>query len=129
MDNHYLKYKNLWLFIGYVLIAFVVYQTLTAHPVSAGVEISDKFLHTVGYFVMMGWFVQIYHSKRQKFYWAVFFIAMGITMEFLQDLSGVRFYEVNDMLANGLGVLLAWGLSATGFENCILIFEKHFLKV
>ncbi len=129
MTKHNLKYKNLWVFIGYGLIAIVVYQTLTANPVSAGIDISDKLLHTVGYFVLMGWFVQIYHNKQQKFYWALFFVAMGISMEFLQDLGGVRFYEVNDMLANGLGVLLAWGASFTKFSECIFFFEKYFLKV
>ena len=129
-ENIDLKYRKLWLFIGYMLIAIVVYQTLTAHPI--GVELlsfSDKFLHTVGYFVLMGWFVQIYHGRQQRILWALFFIIMGVVMEFLQDLSGVRFYEVNDMLANGLGVMLAWILSNTKFSNIILMFEKVFLKV
>jgi len=128
-ENINLKYRKLWLFIGYMLIAIVVYQTLTAHPVGVDMlSFSDKFLHTVGYFILMGWFVQIYHGRQQRVLWTVFFITMGIGMEFLQDLGGVRFYEVNDMLANGLGVILALGLSNTKFSNIILIFEKHFLK-
>ena len=53
---------------------------------------------------------------------------MGIGLEFLQDLSGVRFYEVTDMLANGLGVLLAWGLSATKFSDGIFVFEKYLAR-
>jgi len=129
MTMHNLKYKNQWLLIGYGLIAFVVYQTLTANPMTAGVEISDKILHVFGYFVLMGWFVQICHQPKQKFYWALFFVAMGISMEFLQGWSGVRFFEVNDMLANGLGVLLAWGASFTKFSESIFTFEKCVLKV
>lgn len=124
-----LEFRRLWLLIGYLLIAVVVYQTLTAHPVSAGFNISDKFLHTVGYFILMGWFVQIYHGQRQKFYWAFIFVALGTGLEFLQDLGGVRFYEVNDMLANASGVLLAWALSATKFSDSILVFEKYILKL
>ena len=124
-----MEYKPLWVFIGYMLIALVVYQTLTANPVSAGFDISDKLIHTVGYFVLMGWFVQIYHGKRQKLFWGLFFVAMGIGLEFLQDLTGVRFFEVSDMLANGLGVLLAWGLSTTKFSASIVAFEKYVLRV
>lgn len=123
-----LKYKNIWLFIGYVLIAIVVYQTLTTSPVNVGFSISDKYLHTVGYFILMGWFVQIYHGKSQRLFWLVFFIAMGIGLEFLQDLGGVRFYEVADMLANGLGVVIAWVLSMTKFSYAIYFFENKILK-
>jgi VanZ family protein len=128
-ENKYLKYRSLWLFIGYTLIVILIYQTLTDSPVSVGVSVSDKFMHTVGYFILMGWFVQVFHSKKQRFLWAIFFIAMGISMEFLQGLGGVRFYEVKDMLANGLGVVIAWVLSHTKFSNTILLFEKYVLKV
>lgn len=129
MSNHAnLEYKRLWLVIGYLLIMTVVYQTLTANPASAGFNISDKFLHTAGYFILMGWFVQIYHGQRHKFYWALFFVVLGISLEFLQDLSGVRFYEVNDMLANASGVLLAWALSTTKFSDGIYVVEKHMVK-
>ena len=127
--NMHLKYKKLWLLIGFMLIAIVVYQTLTSSPINAGVQISDKFMHTVGYFILMGWFVQIYHCQPQRFFWGLFFIAMGIGMEFLQDLGGVRFYEVNDMLANGLGVLIAWFLSDTKFSHILFLFEAKILKV
>ena len=61
-----LKLKSLWLLIGYVLVAFVVLQSLTSSPVDVGIKLWDKFLHTAGYFVLMGWFVQIYHSKVSK---------------------------------------------------------------
>jgi len=119
-----LSYKKLWLIIGYSLILFVIYETLTSDPVSIGIPFSDKYMHTVGYFVLMGWFVQIYHQKKQRIFWGVFFITMGISLEFLQDWGGVRYFEVNDMLANSLGVVIAWLLSNTVFSNSLFIFEK-----
>lgn len=124
-----LKYKNIWLIIGYGLISLLIYQTLVSDPIGIDSRVSDKTLHVTGYFILMGWFVQIYHDKKQKFLCAVFFLAMGIGLEFLQDFGGVRYFEVNDMLANGLGVLLAWALSVTGFSNSIFLFEKYILKV
>ena len=125
-----LHYKKLWLVVGYSLIAFVVFQTLTERPISVGMHLSDKYLHTIGYFVMMGWFVQIYHHKKSKLFWAVFFIGMGISLEFLQGWSGVRFFEVNDMLANGLGVVIAWLLSYSWFTIILSQVDRFiFLKL
>jgi glycopeptide antibiotics resistance protein len=36
------------------------------------------------------------------------FVAMGIGLEFMQGQLGYRTYEVFDMYANTLGVLLGW---------------------
>lgn len=123
-----LRFKILWLLIGYAMIAFVVMQSLTSSPVSVGFELSDKFYHVVGYFGLMGWFVQIYHSKFGRLLWGVFFIAMGISLEFLQDMGGVRHFELNDMIANTTGVIIAWALSGTVFSSCLLWMESKVLK-
>ena len=40
-------------------------------------------------------------------------IALGIALEFAQGATGYRSFEVADMAANSLGVLLGWGISAT----------------
>jgi len=112
-----LKFKPLWLLMGYALIAFVVMQSLTSSPVDMGVKVWDKLLHTTGYFVLMGWFVQIYHGKFSSILCGLFFISMGIGLEFLQYLGGIRYFEVNDMLANSLGVIIAWLLSYTVFSK------------
>ncbi|VAW70153.1 hypothetical protein MNBD_GAMMA10-2603 [hydrothermal vent metagenome] len=122
-----LKYKKRWLLIGYAMVAFVIYSSLTSSPVSVGIAYSDKFLHTVGYFGLMGWFLQIYHKKAAVFLLAVIFIVMGISLEFLQDWGGVRHFEVNDMIANSSGVLLAWVLVFTPFPGLLLWFEKRFV--
>ena len=40
-------------------------------------------------------------------------IAMGVALEFAQAATGYRSFELSDMAANSLGVLLGWGISAT----------------
>ncbi|MCW9014113.1 MAG: VanZ family protein [Gammaproteobacteria bacterium] len=127
-NNPDLKFKILWLIIGYGLIAFVIHASLTTSPIQVDVNYFDKYAHTAGYFVLMGWFVQIYHSRRAVLFWGVFFIAMGIGMEFLQELGGVRQYDIYDMLANGLGVVIAWLMSMTIFSKILLHFENLFIK-
>jgi VanZ family protein len=118
-SDFHLNYKWLWLVIGYGLVSFVIFQTLTTSPVSIDVPMADKYMHTVGYFILMGWFVQIYQQKKTRLFWGVFFISMGISLEFLQDWGGVRFFEVFDMVANGLGVVIAWILSVTQFSKIL----------
>lgn len=118
------NYRKLWLFTGLCLIGIVVYETLTTSPVGIDVPFGDKYMHTVGYFILMGWFVQIYHEKIQRVFWGVFFIGMGIGLEFLQELGGVRYFEVNDMLANGLGVVIAWSIANTYFSKILQQVDK-----
>ena len=122
-----LKYKSLWLIIGFAMVAFVVYSSLTSSPPEiTSFKISDKLMHVTGYFGLMGWFLQIYQQKNMQIILAVIFISMGVSLEFLQDLGGVRFFEFNDMLANSAGVLLAWSLVKTPFPKMLQYFESKF---
>lgn len=59
----------------------------------------------------MGWFGQLYVANRQQFVWALGFGVMGVVLEFLQGWSGYRTFDVVDMLADALGVLLGWWLT------------------
>ena len=110
--------------MGFTMITFVVYQTLTSSPLGTGIRISDKLLHITGYFGMMGWFIQIFHERKQKILLAAGFISMGIMLEFIQGWGGIRQYEVADMLANTTGVALAWALAYTRFSNILLTVES-----
>lgn len=125
--NTPLKYKLLWLSIGYLMVVFVIYSSLSTSQVVQEISLSDKLMHVLGYFVLMGWFMQIYHGRRAGFRLASVFIAMGVLLEFLQDLGGVRYFEVADMLANTLGVLLAWALSYTPVAGILLWIEHRLL--
>lgn len=56
----------------------------------------------------MIWFCQIYASRRTRLFHGIGFLAMGVGLELLQGLSGLREYDVMDMLANGVGVAAGW---------------------
>jgi hypothetical protein len=45
---------------------------------------------------------------------------MGISLEFLQGLSGYRTFEYSDILANTTGVLFGWLLAKTRMANCLI---------
>lgn len=123
MNKKNLRYQNVWIFIGCFMIAFVVFETLTSSPIKPGFKISDKFMHIVGYFGMMGWFVQIFQKNRERLVLAIGFVILGIMLEFIQGWGGVRQYEVADMLANTTGVIAAWILAKTRFSRILLAIE------
>jgi glycopeptide antibiotics resistance protein len=62
----------------------------------------------LAYGTLMFWFSQLYVERRARIAYAAGFAAMGVALEFVQGQLGYRTYEVFDMYANGLGVLLGW---------------------
>ena len=128
-ENRVLKFKKLWVVIGLSMVAFVVYSSLVSDPmnVDMGFEWQDKVFHTIAYFGLMGWFIQIYHQQKARCVLAIVFVTMGVTIEFLQYFGGDRYFEINDMFANTLGVLLAWFLVVTPFPKILIWLESKLL--
>ncbi|MDH5570823.1 MAG: hypothetical protein OEY89_03595, partial [Gammaproteobacteria bacterium] len=70
-----------------------------------------------------------YATQKGRLFWGAVFIAMGIGLEFLQELGGIRYFEVYDMFANGLGVILAGALSYTRFSEILSWIEAVLLDL
>ncbi len=120
-----LKYRPLWLAVGWLLVALVVYLSLTPRPLELQFSNSDKYSHLLAYFVLMGWFQQLYPAWRSRLLLLGIFVAMGVGIEYLQGLSGVRFFDLADMAANAIGATLAWLLGWTGFSSLLLHLEQR----
>ena len=97
-----LRGRVLWLALGWAMVAAVVWGSLTPAPPQAG---NDKIGHFAAYGVLMFWFAQLYLSRLAC---AAGFIALGIALEFAQGWLGYRSFELYDMVADALGVLLGW---------------------
>ena len=106
-ENPTHRYHKLWLAIGYMLVTLVIYLSVTSSPPLPEIQYIDKVGHLLAYFVMMGWFAQLYHAKKQRLIFALLFIALGIVMEFVQSFNPARMAEFADMVANTLGVIIA----------------------
>lgn len=65
-------------------------------------------MHFAAYGTLMAWFAYLYRRAPTRALYAAGFVGMGIAIEFLQGLTG-RHFEVADMFANTLGVILGWG--------------------
>ena len=98
---------------GWLYAAAIVFLSLTPRPPRIEVEHGDKFGHLLAYGLLMFWFCFLYRYGHTRLAYAIGWIAMGVALEFAQRATGYRSFEVADMIANSLGVLLGWGISAT----------------
>ena len=125
-SNPELRYFKLWLAVGYALMAFIIYMSLTSNPIEIDLDYpyQDKFFHALAYFSLMGWFAQMFHVQSQRVAFAIAFIVMGLILEYMQSFSEVRYSETEDMIANTLGVAIAVFLAKkTTFKNLLVKFE------
>ena len=120
-----LRFFNLWLSIGWLMVLLVCYFSLMSDPPEFNIEFEylDKLEHFFSYFILMAWFAQLYKTFQTRLFYVLFFVSMGVILEVLQGLGGVRFFEYGDMLANTLGAVLAWFLTKTRLNNVLLSFE------
>ena len=118
------RYQKLWLTVGYILIALVIYLSVTSSPPLPDAEIPyfDKVGHLLAYFILMGWFAQIYHLKKQRLIYACLFVVLGVAMEFVQSFDPARMAEFADIVANTSGVVIA--LLITRIPAFRLILKK-----
>ncbi len=122
-----LKYRFMWLTIGYTLVVLVLYLSLTSSPVDLELDVpyQDKFFHALAYFTLMAWFAQIYHGRLQRYIIAIGFVLMGVLLEYLQGFDPNRYYEFADMLANSFGVALAFVITLSAAKNILLGLENR----
>jgi VanZ family protein len=98
---------------GWLLAAAIIVASLVPPPAEVDVPHGDKLGHVAAYSLLTFWFCWLYPAWRARIAYAAGWIAMGVALEFAQDATGYRSFELSDMAANSLGVLLGWGISAT----------------
>jgi len=95
--------------LGWGWAATIVWLSLTPSPPQVDVQFGDKLGHFGAYGLLMFWFTRLYPQNPVRTAYAAGFIVMGIGLEYLQGYLGYRTYDVIDMAANTIGVLLGWG--------------------
>jgi VanZ family protein len=121
-----LRLFPLWLLVGAGLIALVIFLSLTPKPPHlVDFKMSDKLGHGLAYAALMGWFGQLYRGKLPLALFALGFVLLGVSMEYLQMWGGVRDFEYDDMLADTIGVVVGWILTASVFKDSLNWVEKR----
>jgi VanZ family protein len=100
--------RRVYVAVGWLLVAAIVWLSVTPSPPKVDFESSDKIGHLLAYALVMFWFAQLYAARPARLGYAGLFIVMGVSLEFVQRGLGYRTFEVFDMLASSAGVLLGW---------------------
>lgn len=104
-----LRFRWLWLAIGYYLVASTAYNSLQSEPPAWAFVAGDVFLHVSTYFILTFWFGQLYPGRLMQMFVAIAFITFGAILELVQaHLIPYRMYELSDLGANTAGAALAW---------------------
>lgn len=115
------RYFVLWSIIGYGLVGFVVYLSLTPQPpIELSFSFGDKIGHFAAYAVMMGWFVCLHQTSWIRLAHTAGLIALGVGLEFVQSTTAYRSFEVADMVADSVGVALGWLAILPFFPNPLI---------
>lgn len=133
-----LRLVKLWLSLGWLWIIMVIIFSLTPspHPEESVfllffylpygdklAQYGDKLAHFIAYFVLMGWFSQIYHTNYHRRLYMISFLLLGISLEILQGLGGIRSADWQDVVANSIGIFLAWQLAKTNLAYILVYLE------
>ena len=109
--------RRLWLALGWLIIAAIVYLSLAPQPIEIKVQEGDKLGHFLAYGGLMVWWSQLYLSSTTRLKLGLAFVALGGAMELAQGLTPNRYPEWLDLAADSIGVLLGWLLAPPRLPN------------
>ncbi len=119
-----LRYHRFWLFLGLLLVIGTLITSLIPLNMGHGVPHQDKLLHMTGYGVLTLWFLQIVRNQSALILIPLAMVMLGISVEILQGLTGYRYPDKMDALANGIGCLGAALLALTPVRDTLLKLER-----
>jgi hypothetical protein len=98
----------------------VIYLSLTPTPPEVDLgEYTDKWGHASVYALLMWWFCQLQTALASRALTGLGLVALGIALEFAQDATAYRTFEVADMSAGAVGVAAGWLLAAPRTPNLL----------
>jgi VanZ family protein len=100
--------RTFWRAGGWLLIAAIIFLSLTPHPIEFNIPNGDKLNHLLAYATLMAWWSQLHVSSAKRLRLALSLTALGIAMELAQGYTPTRQPDILDALANTAGVLLGW---------------------
>lgn len=127
LEKQTLKYFWIWLAIGCLYLAYIIYGSLTPNPVDVQIDDFDKVMHFSAYALLMIWFSWLFYTRSSRYIMVVLFIALGVGLEFAQQAGGVRYFEFSDMIANSLGVLTGYFVTRGCGRFHLLRIEQRLL--
>lgn len=122
-----LKWRPLWLAIGWALVVAVIALSLAPKlpRVDVGFEHVDKVGHALAYFALMCWFGFLY-VRRAHGWIALLLVLLGVALEIVQYIVAYRWFSYADMAANAVGVVGGFLFARTRFAGLLALVERRF---
>jgi VanZ family protein len=125
-----LRLQTLWFFMGCSLVMLVIFLSLVPNPRPiVSFKGSDKASHFLAYAVTMFWFGLVFGRDWIRIVVALGLLVLGISLEYLQGMSGYRAFEYADMAANSAGILCALLISKTPLSRSLAILEANLFRL
>jgi len=121
-----LHFAKTWQAMGWAMVAVVAWLSLTPQPPQPPEFLAwDKAQHFIAYGGLMAWYGM---SFARHWRWPAFLVGLGVGLECLQGLGGVRSFDPFDMLANTLGVMIGLALVNTPAGRCLAAVDARLAK-
>ena len=115
-----MHYRTIWIFLGLIYIALILAGSLLRMPdINIYLSYTDKLVHFLMYFVLVGWFIQLYHQSGSRSLILLGAILLGLLIEFLQGMTSYRTFDFIDVIANSSGAIGAFLLAGTSFDSIL----------
>lgn len=120
-----MHYRRLWMSLGFLYIAFILLGSLLRVPeVNLHFSYSDKMIHFLLYFILAGWFIQLYHKLTSRLLVILGAMLLGLLIENLQGMTAYRSFDYADELANSMGAITAFLFANTAFATVLKRIDK-----
>lgn len=123
-----LRWHGIWVLLGGLIMAWTLWMALTPDPdISLSFPYGDKLLHATTFCCLMGWWGNVFGRRRARVWAALGCLAFGVFIEFAQWLDPPRDADALDVLADGIGILIALALLRTPLARVLTSVERGLL--
>jgi len=122
-----MHYQKLWLSFGILYIGFILAASLLKVPDIniMQFELRDKAIHFLMYFILVGWFAQLYKKISTRITILLGAILLGMLIEYLQGMTSYRSFDYLDGLANSTGAVFAFLLARPPLDSILKKIDSH----
>jgi VanZ family protein len=122
-----LRFPKVWSVLGWLLVLGVIVGSLMPGRAMPDVSLNDKLQHASVYLLLMVWFAGFY---ARRFYVAIAIVlcALGIGLDLLQGLTATRSFELYDIMADLVGIVIGFGLAVAFLGGWCQRVEQRLLS-
>ncbi len=117
-----LRLSRLWYALGVLLLLLVAVASLMPAP---QVGVGDKLSHLLTYFILGAWFAMLAADRSALLWTLLGLIGYGMLIEVLQGMTGYRYAEWGDVLANGAGTVAGLVLHFTPLRRLFRYIDNR----